>query len=426
MPNDTDFDNLDLDFEVNQDEDLFSEFHKAKKDGKESADVKTVTTTPNNTDEPPAGETEQEKALRLQIAKAANEKLETENLLQDFVDKSLSGIKVKKEDTDDAGKKNDAGKDEGKETVFEILYKSNVEKGIWKPVKDFDGTEEAYFEAQRLNDEDRIQQGLGQLTAEMFEENPDKANAELALDFLRHLSIGGNPKDYINVISKTEIGEDELESDDALVKENAQRKVFFEYWKEQGLTEAAVTKKYTNAKLKDVLDDEVETIYPLLKAKRDLEKRELVAKTTSAKIKNESTIQSFNRSLIKSVEESKDIYGLPLTEDKIERSELLNYMFKNSVKLPNSEKLAPQFLVDREDLGKDPNWVLFQAIAARQIKTTGKLDFKILEKQIEKKKVNTLSDKLTELMQGSKKEIKNSDSDDADFSNVPDLDFANL
>jgi len=176
MPeNNTDFDNLDLDFEVDQNEDLFAEFHKAKKEGKEGAVIKTVTTT--NTDEPPAGETEQEKTLRLQIAKAANEKLETENLLQDFVDKSLTSIKVKKEDTEDTGKKTDADKNEGKETVFEILYKSNVEKGIWKPVKEFDGTEEAYFEAQRLNDEDRIQQGLSQLTAEMFEDNPDKSNA---------------------------------------------------------------------------------------------------------------------------------------------------------------------------------------------------------------------------------------------------------
>jgi hypothetical protein len=418
MPENTNFDDLDLDFSVEQTDNLFEEFHKGKKEGKKVVDIKTDPLgLENNQDD--LEKLAAEKALKLKEEKALKDKLEIDELVDNFVGNTLNDINKDKSDKSDK-------KDEKTESVFDILYKQNVERGIWKEMENFDGTEEAYFEAQRLNDEDRIQQGLGSIVAEMFEDNPDKSNAELALDFLRHLSIGGNPKDYIGIISKTEISEEDLKSEDPLVKENAQRKVYFDYWAEQGLTESVITKKYNNAKLKEMLDDEVDTIYPLLKTKRDAEKKELVAKTTSQKIKSESEIQSFNQSLMKGIEESKDVYGIPLAENKKERTELLNYMFKNSVKSKNSEKLTTQFLADREELSKDPNWVIFQAMAARQIKTTGKLDLKILEKEIEQKKVNSLNDRLTAIMQGNKKEVKNSNDGEDDFSDVPDIDFDNL
>lgn len=415
--NNTDFDNMDLDFTIDQDGDnLFEEFHKAKKEGKDNADIISKEI------KPPVIETEAEKAARLESLKLQEDKLKKDSEMDSFLTDSLNGFKnIKKDDSS----KDNSSKDDNQESVFAILYKANVEKGIWKEVDGFDGTEDSYFEAQRLNDEDKKQQGLGEMIAEMFEDNPNKSNAEIALDFLRHLALNGNPKDYISVISKTEIDEEDLESDDALVKETAQRKVYFEYWKEQGLDEAQVTKKFNTAKLKEILDDEVETLYPLLKNKRNNEKKELVAKTTSAKMKNESAIQTFNNSLIENVEKNTEIFGLPISENKKEKAELLNYMFKNSVKT-NSGRAVPQFSVDREALNKDPNWILFQAIAAKQIKATGKLDFKILEKQIEKSKTLSLNDKLSAIMKGQKKQIDNSLEGEIDMSMVADLDLENL
>lgn len=407
-----DLDSDNIGFEVEQNgENLFEKFHKSKSESNEKVLLSNVvpneTPVNNNT---PAELSEEEKA------KVALEKQKSEDILAS-VRNHLSGEKPKPTETPG---------DDDTNNVFKILYDQNVKKGFWKEVEGLEVVdEESYYEAQRLNDEDRIQEGIQADLLSLFPEDK-KENTKIAKDFITHLKNGGAPKDFIVAYSKADIPEQDLKSDDAEVKENAQRTIFFDYWREQGLTEPQISKKFTNAKLKETLEDDVADLFPLLKAKRDSEKAEVLKQTELNSKQKEEKATAVRNTIINTLVNSTEVFGFNFGEDKAEKQALANYMYQATEK-EKSGAAVPKFKLDREKLADDPNWILFTAIAAKQISETGKLNFSNIEKQIRNTSTAGLRDQLEQAVIGKRLDIKNNQGGDKGGAyQVEPLDFEDL
>ena len=196
---------------------------------------------------------------------------------------------------------------------------------------------------------------------------------------------GVDPKDYLSSYNKIETFKD-LD----LSKADIQEKVFFQYYRDQGLSEEKITKRFEKMKDLGDLGDEVKDMHELLLAK---EEKNLIKleQEKQAQIQQRTQRETAYQNNIGSILQAKlkvgDFDGIPVTQK--EAREAYSYMTQKPYKLPNGE-LITEMHKDWLELDKPENHELKVKVA---LLLKNKMDLsKVVKKAVSKNSDSLFSD----------------------------------
>ena len=227
--------------------------------------------------------------------------------------KKESGNEQEEEETggDSENEEDDSGVDENEqdeETIVDSFFDLFAQELGWE-----------YDENSKPKSINGLVDFMNNLVQEASESNFASEEVKQINDYIAN---GGTVDDFVQNYSKlTDVENLDIEND-----EEAQKKVIRDQLTKQGLSEDIIEKRIERYEDTGILKDEAEESQELLKKYNEKEKEELLKEQENKRKQREQEQQKFINDVKSTIDEYKDIKGVPLTKQK--KEDLKKYLFE--------------------------------------------------------------------------------------------------
>lgn len=260
----------------------------------------------------------------------------------------------------------------------------------------FDGTDDSFVDWFDSVKNDAAMQAANQMITDAF--TNQKHNEELAKDFFRFISNGGDVESFLETRKTDTITDQYLTTDDEDLKEIRSEKMLRELHASMGWEPDAIEKYIASLKKSGTLEVIAETALPQFIKQRNQRKAATDQRVVATKQRSDAEIREHNNKIFATIDSSKEFSTFNIAAPK-EKQRIKEYMYAPTVDIGNGQ-VVPQFVADKMLAAKNPQYTLFQAL---HLMNKG-LDMNNVKDKIENKVKNSLKDKLEAAAQGAKLE----------------------
>jgi len=364
----------------------------------------TKITKVDENDNEPSNSNDKSKKTDTTVDKNRNRELDEEEKERKEREKTKalnSWLNDDEEDLDESN--NDSDENESKKSATK-----QVDKDKDKDTKPTDSEDETFSILSKdlfrlgvfsADDEDEPEIKTGEEFLERFQFEAEKRANDILENFINrygeeHRNMfesvfikGVDPKTYLSSFNKIDNFKD-LD----ISKPDIQEKIFFEYYRDQGLSEERIAKKFERSKDLGELTEDVKDMHELLLAK---EEKNLVKleqekqEELNRKTQREKLYQQNIGSILQNKLKAGDFDGIPVTQK--EAQDTYSYMTQKPYRLPNGE-LITEMHKDWLELDRPENHELKVKVA---LLLKNKMDLSKVVKKAISKNTNGLWSDLT-------------------------------